>query len=271
MNEEDKLPEYLLHSLDDFVDFKNDVSGTLITDIDGTISEIVPTPMEARVSPKIRKTMEKLSNKFKYTGVMTGRSVKNALEIMKSDQLIYIGNHGLEKYKNGKITIDNNVKEYIPLIKNVALKIQSELNHYKCILYQDKELSFTIHYRLCNNTDDIKKKALDIISKIKESTQLKIVEGRMIIEIRPPIGENKGTILQKFIIANNIKKIIYLGDDITDSDAFNKLNELKGHGITTYNIVVRSAETPEYVIKSADYYVNSVDEIHQFFKWLLDN
>ena len=101
---------------------------------------------------------------------------------------------------------------------------------YECILFQDKELSFTVHYRLCDDGEEIRKMALDVITSIKESRGLKIAEGRKVIEIRPPVGHDKGTILQKFIFDNNIKKIIYLGDDITDVDAFNKLNKLKNEG-----------------------------------------
>lgn len=264
------MPEYLLENLDNLKDFKRDHSSALITDIDGTISKIVPTPMEATVAPNIRDTMEELAGKFKFIGVMTGRSVGNAREIMKSDKLVYIGNHGLEQYKNGKIKIEESVESYIPLIKKVAQKIQDELSPYECILFQDKQLSFTVHYRLCDNTDEIRKKALDVISNIEESNKLKIVEGRMVIEIRPPIGHDKGTILQRFIVDNKIKKIIYLGDDITDSDAFIKLNELKKEGIISYSIVVLSDETPEYVAESANYYVKSVDEVHEFLKWLLE-
>lgn len=248
-----------------------DPDTAVITDIDGTISEIVPTPMEATVAPEIRDTMEKLADKFKFTGVMTGRSINNALEMMGHKKMIYIGNHGLEQYKNGKIRIEPEVKRYIPVIKRLAQDIQKKLNNYDCILFQDKKLSFTVHYRLCKNGEKVRRKALEIIRSIKESNDLKITEGRKVIEIRPPVGYDKGTILQKFIIENGIKKIIYLGDDITDADAFSKLNELKKEGIETMSIVVNSNETPEYVSESADFYVNSVNGVHKFFKWLAED
>ncbi|MGZ7067262.1 MAG: trehalose-phosphatase [Methanobacterium sp.] len=265
------MHRYLFDNLDDLLRFKEDSNTAIITDIDGTISEIVPTPMEATVAPQIRETMEEMSDKFKFTGVMTGRSINNAREMMESDKLIYIGNHGLEQFKNGEITIEKKVKDYIGIIKKVAQSIQKELSEYGCVLFQDKELSFTVHYRLCDNPEEIRRIALSVISNIEESRKLKIAEGRMVIEIRPPIGDDKGTILQKFIHDNDIKKIIYLGDDITDSDAFRKLNELRNQGmVESFSIAVKSNETPEYVIQSANFYVNSVSEVHEFFKWLIN-
>jgi len=265
------VPKYLFNSLDELKIFKNDINTAIITDIDGTISEIVPTPMEATVNGKIKDTIQKVARKFEFTGVMTGRSVNNALEMMDNKNIIYIGNHGLEQFRNGKIIVDPKVKDYIPVIKRVADRIQKELDDYDCILFQDKELSFTVHYRLCND-DKIRKKALDVIAKINDSKDLKIAEGRKVIEIRPPIGHDKGTILEMFIAENNIEKLIYLGDDITDSDAFYTLNELnENKEVQTASIVVTSKETPEYVKESADFYVNSVDEVHEFFKWISED
>jgi len=261
--------KYLFDHLEELQDFKDDNKTALITDIDGTISEIVPTPMEAVVSQNMKNAIKKLVDKFEFTGVMTGRSIKNALNMIENKNIIYIGNHGLEQFKNGKIRIDPEVKDFIPIIKKVGESIKKKLSDYDCILFQDKELSYTVHYRLCDNGEKIRQIALDAISEIKDSKLLKIGEGRKVIEIRPPIGHNKGTILQKLILENDIKKIIYLGDDITDSDAFAKLNELnKQKKVKSASIVVISKETPEYVKKNASYYVKSVDEIQKFFNWI---
>ncbi len=264
--------KFLFSHLEELLDFKNDNKTALITDIDGTISEIVPTPMEAVVNPDMKDTIKKLVDKFELTGVMTGRSIRNALDMMENENLIYIGNHGLEQYKNGKIYIESEVKEFIPIINEVGESIKNQLSNYDCILFQNKELSFTVHYRLCDDGEKIRKIALDAISKIKGSNLLKIGEGRKVIEIRPPVGHDKGTILYKLILENNIKKIIYSGDDITDADAFIKLNELnKQKRVKAVSIVVVSKETPEYVKESATYYVKNVNEIKEFFNWISED
>lgn len=267
-----KEPKYLFNHLEKLEKFKNDNKTAIITDIDGTISKIVPTPMEATVSQDMKKTIEKLLSKYPLTGIITGRSIENAFDMLEIKDLIYIGNHGLEYLKNGEIHIDSAVKKYIPLIKELTREIKTKLKDKNCILFQDKGLSFTVHYRLCDDAEEIRKIALDIISKLEESKQLKIAEGRKVIEIRPPIGHDKGTIIEKLILENNIKKIVYLGDDITDADAFSKLNELnRQNKIKSVNIVVSSKETPDFVRQNADFYVMSVNEIKKFFEWLTDN
>jgi trehalose 6-phosphate phosphatase len=267
-----KEPKYLFNHLEELEEFKNDNKTSIITDIDGTISKIVPTPMEATVSQDMRNTIEKLLSKYPLTGVVTGRSIENAFEMLEIKELIYIGNHGLEYLKNGEIHIDSAVEKYVPLIKELAREIKAKLKDKDCILFQDKGLSFTVHYRLCDDADKIREIALDIISKLEESKHLKIAEGRKVIEIRPPIGHDKGTIIEKLILENNIKKIVYLGDDITDADAFSKLNELNRiNKVKSINIVVSSKETPDFVKQNADFYVKNIVEIQKFFYWLIDD
>ena len=82
--------KYLFDHLYELREFKNDTKTAIITDIDGTISEIVPTPMEAVVKPEIKNIIEKIANKFEFTGVMTGRSIKNAMDMMESKNLFIL-------------------------------------------------------------------------------------------------------------------------------------------------------------------------------------
>ena len=164
-----KGPKYLFNHLDELEEFKNDNKTAIITDIDGTISKIVPTPMEATVSQDMKNTVEKLLHKYPLTGVVTGRSIENAFDMLEIKELIYIGNHGLEYLKNGEIHIDSDIEKYVPLIKEVAGKIKAKLKDKDCILFQDKGLSFTVHYRLCDDAGEIREIALDIISKVEGS------------------------------------------------------------------------------------------------------
>jgi len=57
--------KYLFEHLDEILDFKEDNKTAIITDIDGTISRIVPTPMEAVVDQDMKDAIKKLIDKFK--------------------------------------------------------------------------------------------------------------------------------------------------------------------------------------------------------------
>lgn len=260
--------EYLFDHLDAFERFKDSKTG-IITDIDGTISEIAPTPDEAVITPIMRDSLKKLTDKFKLVAVLSGRSVEDARRMVGVDGLLYVGNHGLEYLKDGEKYIEPEVEKYLPAIKKVTKDIQSgELRKVDGIIFEEKGVCFSIHYRLCEDPEKAKKMVLDTLENTRKSTDLKIREGRKVVEIRPPIGHDKGTILQKLVTENQLEKVIYLGDDITDADAFYKLKELKNEGLDGESIVVVSREVPDYVKENASFFVESVDEVGEFFNWL---
>ena len=60
--------------------------------------------------------------------VLTGRDIKDAFKIIKLKNMVYMGNHGLQQYENGKITVDPKVIEYIPVIKEINEILQRELD-----------------------------------------------------------------------------------------------------------------------------------------------
>jgi trehalose 6-phosphate phosphatase len=266
------LAKYLLDNLDYLKTYKNDTSTAIVTDVDGTISEIAPTPDEAVVTESMRKELVKLNKKFQLIAVISGRSVLNAREMVGVEGLLYVGNHGMEFLKNGQISMDPSVEKYITQIKKTGQKLKNgDLSQINGLTFEDKGICYSIHYRLASSPENAREKILTTLQDDPECKNLKISEGRRLVELKPPVNRDKGTILQSIIDQYNLKKIIYLGDDITDVDAFNKLKDLENEGkIEGASVLVCSSEIPSYVKKHSSFFVNGVDEILKFFQWLLN-
>jgi trehalose 6-phosphate phosphatase len=266
------LSKYLFDNLNYLKTFKNDTSTAIVTDIDGTISEIAPTPDEAIVTEFMRKELVKLNEKFKLVAVLSGRSVLNAREMVGAEGLLYVGNHGMEFLINGHISMDPQVEKYIPQIKKTGKKLKKgDLSSINGLIFEDKGICYSIHYRLSNSSENVREKILNTLNDDPECKNLKISEGRKLVELKPPVRSDKGTILDNIIQEYNLEKIIYLGDDITDDDAFNKLKELENRGkIKGAGVLVHSNEIPSYVQKDTSFFVNDVDEVLKFFRWLLN-
>ena len=45
--------------------------------------------------------------------------------------------------------------------------------------------------------------------------------GRKVLELRPPVGANKGTAVAHLLGERRLERALYAGDDTTDLDAFN--------------------------------------------------
>ena len=264
------VTEYLFDNLKYLETFKYDSSTAIVTDIDGTISEIAPTPTEALVTDSMREELLKLQRKFALLAVISGRSVLNAREMVGIDGLIYVGNHGMEFMEDEKISLYPEVEKYLQQMKQTGQKLKNgDLSHIDGLLFEDKGICFSIHYRLALQSDNVREKILNNIRNDPDCEKLKITEGRQLVELKPPLSCDKGTILENIIQKYNLKKVIYLGDDITDADAFNKLKILENQGkIRGAGVLVCSSEIPRDVKKGSSYFVNGVDEVLKFFQWL---
>jgi len=100
---------------------------------------------------------------------------------------------------------------------------------------------------------------------------LKVTPGKMVYEIQPKVDWNKGKAVLYLIEALELDRDdvlpLYLGDDVTDEDAFRALNEAPAGGeATAIGIFVGRADDPEVGGRdtAADYALASVDEVEKF-------
>jgi trehalose 6-phosphate phosphatase len=264
------MGKYLFDNLKCLSEFKNDKSTAIITDIDGTISEIAPAPEKALVTDSMKKELIKLKEKFGLLVIISGRSVYSAYKMVGVEGILYVGNHGLEYLFEGEYSVAEGVEKYLPALKQITGELKEELSDIPGILLEDKGICSSIHYRQCDEPEIARANIINSIKKCAESKNLQVAEGRKLVELKPPLGYDKGFIIHKIIEENDLKKIIYLGDDITDVDAFQKLKDLKNaNEIQSATILVLSLEIPKYIKNSASFFVHDVREVLKFFRWLL--
>src|SRR5688500_14534441 len=88
-------------ALDRCLDVVRAAPAGLLTDIDGTISQIAPRPEEAIVAEPARQALRRLGRQLAVVGVVTGRSAAAGEALVKVPGLTYVGNHGLEWTRAG--------------------------------------------------------------------------------------------------------------------------------------------------------------------------
>ena len=75
----------------------------LFTDVDGTISEIAPAPAEAVVSAVCRESLIFLAGKLALVAAVSGRSAADTRRLVGVDGIVYVGNHGYERWDGGRL------------------------------------------------------------------------------------------------------------------------------------------------------------------------
>ncbi len=251
----------------------------LFLDYDGTLAPIVKKPELANLPKESKSILFKLMKNPKFSiAIISGRSIKQLKQKVRIKDIALAGNHGLEmELPSGtsRRGVKSPTLKYVhplarkirPVTKNIKHKLDIACKPIKGAFVEDKGLTLSVHYRLVKGAK-IKKLKHSVIATLTpyiESKKVKITNGKKVIEVRPPIKWDKGSLVDYLLKRKKNKRRrilpIYLGDDETDESAFKRL---KKKGIT---IFVGGKNT----VSNAEYYVRDTKEVFRFLRWLTTN
>ena len=233
----------------------------LVTDIDGTISPIVARPEEARVLPRAKQALERLKHTLTLVAVVSGRTVAEARQMVGVDGLTYVGNHGLEIWSEHGAELVPEARPWVPRLAAVVEQIRREYAE-PGVLIENKGATASLHYRLTAHPQRTRRELLEILSRRAITSGLRIEEGRMVINLLPPLMVTKGSAVSWLVRRHQLDRLVYLGDDVTDAHAFRALSVLRDDGqARTLGIGVIAPETPQSVRQLADTCVRSVEQV----------
>jgi trehalose 6-phosphate phosphatase len=231
----------------------------LATDVDGTISEIAPAPELAIVDPRCRELLAELANKLPLVAVISGRRLEDARRLVGVPGIVYLGNHGLERWQNGQTHVESAAVRDQAQIGTLLEAARSSLEVHG-LGYEEKGIGASIHYRLCANPTTVRRQVMATLKELSAGTHIKIVEGRQVIELRPSVDVDKGTALFNLLAQYDIGSAVYAGDDVTDLDAFVGLRRWQEQeGGRSLAVAVLSPEMPPDLGQAADVVVEGVE------------
>lgn len=237
----------------------------LFLDFDGTISEIAPEPEGARLHPRARELLGQLATSYPLC-IVSGRRVRNLAELVGLPHTHYVGVHGMEWWEGGKEVPDPEVVRYLPAVERARKELEGKMPGLSDILLEDKLYTLTLHYRRKPEAGEMAHK---LANDVAERYGLAVVEGRMAVELRPPVEVDKGTVVARLCVGWGLKRALYAGDDHTDVDAFRGLRRLMREGsFEGIAIAVHSDETPVELEAVADIVVEGVEGLLELLERL---
>ncbi len=235
----------------------------LITDIDGTISPIVPVPSEARVLPEAVDALSRLATMLPVVAVVTGRRVEDAKRMVGLPNLTYIGNHGLEYAGPDGPVYAAEAVPYVERLERALAEIASHL-YSPGLLIENKGITASLHYRLAAEPLAAREEILAAIARSPSARELAVEHGRLVVNLLPPVNVDKGVAVAALAREYGLQGVVYLGDDCTDLHAFRALALLRQEGISTLDIAVGTSEATIQVRAEATALVRSVPEAADF-------
>jgi trehalose 6-phosphate phosphatase len=260
----------LPHALRDGRQFVRHLAGrrpAVFLDYDGTLTPIVDRPENAIISDSMRDAVRELVKRTTVC-VVSGRDRPVVARWMGIDGLVVAGSHGFDIGDHGTGTVGLDATSgFEALLSTVTDRLRNELTQVQGAAIESKRFSVAVHYRLVDASgQSFVKTAVDTLLA-DYTDQLKVTPGKMVYEIQPKVDWDKGKAVQYLRQALHVDGgqfvSLYLGDDITDEDAFRALKESVRPGI---GVVVADPNVPEQARRTtaADFRLESTGEVQQF-------
>jgi trehalose 6-phosphate phosphatase len=154
--------------------------------------------------------------------------------------------------------------EYEALARQAEDELQALSRTEPGVELENKGALLAVHYRLAEGPG-AREAILEALGRSQAAQRFRMQEGRMVVELRPPLRADKGTALEMLVSRLDVEGVICLGDDTTDVDMFAALRRLRAQGLGGAAVAVTSQEAAPEVEQAADYAVQGPEGI----EWLL--
>jgi trehalose-phosphatase len=205
----------------------------LFLDYDGTLTPIVLRPEMALLSEEMRVTIRKLAEII-FVAVISGRDLEDVKDLVGIPSISYAGSHGFDiSGPEGKHMEFQKGRDFLPKLEKAKHRMSTQIEAVAGARIESKKFSFAVHFREVSPREvpEIEKIVDQVVAEFPD---LRKSAGKKVFEIQPNLDWNKGKALLWLLEAFHLNTPdvfpIYIGDDVTDEDAFKVLKD-KGIGI----------------------------------------
>lgn len=201
-------------------------------DYDGTLTPIVDDHAGAFLAAEARDALRALS-RLCPVAIVSGRGLDVLRGLVGLDSLHYAASHGFEisgPEGGGEERVTG--IEFLPELDAAERELRAALAGIAGHAVERKRLSIAVHYRQVAATDVGALKA--IVGRVLAAhPRLRRGLGKKVLELQPDVDWDKGRavlwLLDRLGRAGADAVPVFIGDDVTDEDAF---RALAGRGIT---------------------------------------
>lgn len=213
-----EVPDALTR-LDDLAAALDGHQPAVFLDYDGTLTPIVDDPATAVLDPDTRDGLRALALRHPVA-VVSGRDLDDVRTLVDLDDITFAGSHGFDilladgtRHRRGD--------EYRRSLDAAEQVLRARLDPIPGAQLERKRYALAAHFRRVPS-----ERAEEVpvtVAEVAESyPDLRVTGGKMIAELRPDLEWDKGRALRLLIELLDLRGCVpvYVGDDLTDEDAF---------------------------------------------------
>jgi trehalose 6-phosphate phosphatase len=235
-------------------------------DFDGTLANIVSDPSKAVLVDGVGDELVRLTHECPVA-VISGRDLADVQTRVGLADIWYAGSHGFELAgPQGQYYQNPDALAAVPLLHHATRALTDRLRDVPGVLIEPKKYTVAVHYRNVapDRIDEVVATVHDVATT--GEVRLRVTGGRKVVELRPDVDWDKGRALNWVLEhIHDAKSLlpIYIGDDLTDEDAFDAVTT---NGV---GIVVRSTEVGDRR-SAARFAVNDPAQVREQLQRLAD-
>jgi trehalose 6-phosphate phosphatase len=183
----------------------------LAFDYDGVLAPLVLDPEGTPMRRTTRDLLVRLARRYPVAAV-SGRSWTHTLRLTEGVAPYVVGNHGFEFLRARPVPV-----AVLRQVRGWRRQLEGALAGVPGIHFEDKRSTLAVHYGLARGWRRAEQAAYAAANQL---TGTRLVAGKKVINILPRQFPNKGDALRALLARLELRAALYLGDDVTDEDAF---------------------------------------------------
>ena len=205
----------------------------LFLDFDGTLTPIVDDPAQATPPPAAVQALTRVVTRCPVA-VISGRDVEDVRRMVGIEGIHYAGSHGFDiAAPGGRRVAHEQGRRCLPALRRAEQDLDEHVRQISGAWVERKRFAVAVHYRM---VDERHLGSLEdaVVRTAARHPSLRISGGKKVWELRPDVDWDKGKavlwLLEALDLDGKATMPIYIGDDVTDEDAFDAIRE-RGLGI----------------------------------------
>ena len=200
----------------------------IFLDYDGTLTPIVERPEDAVLDPAMRRRLQAVSRRFR-TAVISGRGLDDLVARVGVDDIFYAASHGFElRHPSGEEQANDEAERAAGRLDALVGVLEDKLKDTPGTQLERKRFGLAVHYRRAAPD------AGPLVEKVVRATatdfpELALKTGKKVLEFVPDLDWDKGKAVEYILATTGLDRDsaypIFLGDDVTDEDAFRAIDD----------------------------------------------
>lgn len=230
-------------------------------DYDGTLTPIVRNHRKAHISDKMVEAVAQLAEQCP-TAIISGRDLDDVRDRVGLDSVFYAGSHGFDIAGPGGLKMrPEGAEKFLRPIAEAEQDLRRAIEGIDGAEVERKTFSIAVHFRNAAE-EDVERLESAVDEVVGRHADLRRSRGKKVLQVEPRAEWNKGKAIEWLLANTRLGERdalpLYIGDDITDEDAFAALAD---DGIS---IVVKDGGH----ITTADYALANSADVGRFLVWL---